>query len=238
MALQRERDQARGASDIAGKKLGELQQIADATRTDLARARADRLGAALTGAQQERDRARSVLDGANKKIAELEQTLVNTQRERDLARTTLDGAFKTMADLEKTLNATKFDPRKANEELERQKPALGPKQLEREVLNEPPKQSDGARAAANMKLPGVEVTNLTEDLRRTYGIMSSVSGVVIVGVEGGYLPVGHVITRVDRTDVATVADFRKRIEAMKKDGTTFAPALVVDPRGFGKHRET
>src|SRR5215475_10183939 len=87
------------------------------------------------------------------------------------------------------------------------------------------------------KTLGLDLSNLTEDLRKRYKIKDSVKGVVITGVEGGSaaaekrLSPGDVIVEVAQEAVSNADAVQKRIDALKKEGRKSALLLVANAEG-------
>jgi serine protease Do len=87
------------------------------------------------------------------------------------------------------------------------------------------------------KALGLDLSNLTDDLRRRYKIKDSVKGVVITGVETGStaaekrLNAGDVIVEVAQEVVADADAVQKRIDALKKEGKKSALLLVANAEG-------
>src|SRR5205085_721712 len=73
------------------------------------------------------------------------------------------------------------------------------------------------------KALGLDLSNMSDDLRKKYKIKDAVKGVVIVGVDGNSaaaekrLNAGDVIVKVTDEEVGTAADVQKRIDQLKKD---------------------
>ena len=87
------------------------------------------------------------------------------------------------------------------------------------------------------KTLGLDLSNLTDDLRKRYKIKDSVKGVVITGVEGGSaaaekrLSPGDVIVEVAQEAVSNADAVQKRIDALKKEGRKSALLLVANAEG-------
>jgi serine protease Do len=87
------------------------------------------------------------------------------------------------------------------------------------------------------KTLGLDLSNLTEDLRRRYKIKESVKGVVITGVDSNSaaaekrLNAGDVIVEVAQEAVASADAVQKRIDALKKEGRKSALLLVANAEG-------
>ncbi len=84
---------------------------------------------------------------------------------------------------------------------------------------------------------GLNLANLTSELRRRYKIKDSVNGVVITGVDANSaaaekrLNAGDVIVEVAQEAVGSAADVQKRIDQLKKDGRKSALLLVANAEG-------
>ena len=87
------------------------------------------------------------------------------------------------------------------------------------------------------KTLGIELANLSEDLRKRYKIKDTVKGVVITGIDAGSpasdkrLSAGDVIVEIAQEAVATADDFQAKIDKLKKDGRRSALLLVAGPDG-------
>jgi serine protease Do len=84
---------------------------------------------------------------------------------------------------------------------------------------------------------GLNLANLTTELRRRYKIKDGVNGVVITGVDANSaaaekrLNAGDVIVEVAQEAVGSAADLQKRIDQLKKDGRKSALLLVANAEG-------
>ncbi len=89
------------------------------------------------------------------------------------------------------------------------------------------------------KTLGLELSNLSDDLRKKYKIRDSIKGVVITGVEPSVaraaadkrLAAGEVIVEVQYEAVPTTTALQERIDKLKKDGKRTAILLVATPQG-------
>jgi serine protease Do len=87
------------------------------------------------------------------------------------------------------------------------------------------------------KALGLDLANLSKDLRSRYKIKDSVKGVVITSVDGASdaadkrLSVGEVIVEVAQEAVSNAADIKKRVEQLKKDGKKSVLLLVSNADG-------
>ena len=85
------------------------------------------------------------------------------------------------------------------------------------------------------KALGLDLANLTDDLRKKHNIKEKVKGVVITGVDPNSaaaekrLEPGMVIAEVQQQPVTSAAELQQRIEKLKKDGKKAAVLLVVSP---------
>jgi serine protease Do len=87
------------------------------------------------------------------------------------------------------------------------------------------------------KTLGLNLANMSDDLRKRYKIKDTVKGVVITGVDSNSpasekrLGAGDVVVEVAQEAVATAADLQKRIDQLKKDGRKSALLLVSNADG-------
>jgi serine protease Do len=87
------------------------------------------------------------------------------------------------------------------------------------------------------KTLGLDLANMTDDLRKRYKIKDSVKGVVITSVETGSaaadkrLGPGDVIVEVAQEAVSDAGDVQKRVEQLKKEGRKTALLLVANAEG-------
>jgi serine protease Do len=87
------------------------------------------------------------------------------------------------------------------------------------------------------KALGLDLANLTDELRKKYKIKDKVKGVLINGVDADSaaaekrLAPGMVIAEVQQQPVANAAELQKRVEQLKKDGKKAVVLLVVSPDG-------
>ena len=87
------------------------------------------------------------------------------------------------------------------------------------------------------KALGLDLANLSKDLRSRYKIKDSVKGVVITSVDGASdaaekrLSAGDVIVEVAQEAVSNAADIKKRVEQLKKDGKKSVLLLVSNADG-------
>lgn len=87
------------------------------------------------------------------------------------------------------------------------------------------------------KTLGLEIANMSDDLRKRYSIQSKIKGVVITGVEANSaaaekrLVPGNVIVSLQQQPVANAADLQTRIDKLKKEGKKAAVFLVSNANG-------
>ena len=87
------------------------------------------------------------------------------------------------------------------------------------------------------KTLGLELANLSDDLRKKYKIKDTVKGVVITGVDASSpaadkrLSAGDVIVEIAQEAVASADDFQAKIDKLKKDGRKSALLLVAGADG-------
>jgi serine protease Do len=87
------------------------------------------------------------------------------------------------------------------------------------------------------KALGIELANMSNDLRKRYKIKDTVKGVVITGIDPGSpaadkrLSPGDVIVEIAQEAVANADDLQARIDKLKKDGRKSALLLVASADG-------
>src|SRR5882762_2886805 len=87
------------------------------------------------------------------------------------------------------------------------------------------------------KALGIELANMSDDLRKRYKIKDTVKGVVITGVDANSpaadkrLSPGDVIVEIAQEAVASADDFQAKIDKLKKDGRKSALLLVAGADG-------
>jgi serine protease Do len=104
-------------------------------------------------------------------------------------------------------------------------------------------QPASAKSAPEVEKPvtqralGLDLANLSNDLRSRYKIKESVKGVVITSVDGASdaaekrLSAGDVIVEVAQEAVSSSDDIKKRVEQLKKDGKKSVLLLVSNADG-------
>jgi serine protease Do len=99
------------------------------------------------------------------------------------------------------------------------------------------KKDDVEEKPAIKKALGLDLANLSDDLRKKYKIKDKVKGVVITAVDANSpasekrLAPGMVIAEVQQQAVANATDLQKRVDALKKEGKKAVVLLVVSPDG-------
>ena len=87
------------------------------------------------------------------------------------------------------------------------------------------------------KALGLDLANLTDELRKKHKITDKVKGVLITGVDVNsaaaekHLSPGMVIAEVQQQAVGSATELQQRIEKLKKDGKKAVVLLVVTPDG-------
>ncbi len=84
---------------------------------------------------------------------------------------------------------------------------------------------------------GIELSNLSDDLRKRYKIKDAVKGVVITGIDSNSpaadkrLSAGDVIVEIAQEAVASADDFQAKIDKLKKEGRKSALLLIAGADG-------
>src|SRR4051794_23686261 len=87
------------------------------------------------------------------------------------------------------------------------------------------------------KTLGLELSNMSDDLRKKYKIKDTVKGIVILGIDAGSpaadkrLNAGDTIVEIAQESVASADDFQAKIDKLKKDGRRSALLLVASAEG-------
>ena len=90
---------------------------------------------------------------------------------------------------------------------------------------------------AVQKSLGLDLSGMTDDLRKRFKIKDSIKGVVITGVDAASvaadkrLAAGSVLVQVEQEVVGTPADVQNRVDALKKAGKKTALLLVATAEG-------
>ena len=99
------------------------------------------------------------------------------------------------------------------------------------------KKDDVEEKPAIKKALGLDLANLTDELRKKHKIKDKVKGVLIIGVDANSpaaekrLAPGMVIAEVQQQTVANAAELQSRVDKLKKDGKKAIVLLVVNPEG-------
>jgi serine protease Do len=87
------------------------------------------------------------------------------------------------------------------------------------------------------KTLGLELANMSDDLRKKYKIKDTVKGIVILGIDAGSpaadkrLNAGDTIVEIAQEVVANADDFQAKIDKLKRDGRRSALLLVASAEG-------
>jgi serine protease Do len=87
------------------------------------------------------------------------------------------------------------------------------------------------------KTLGLELSNMSDDLRKKYKIKDTVKGIVILGVEASSpaadkrLNAGDTIVEIAQEAVTSADDFQAKVDKLKKDGRRSALLLVASADG-------
>src|SRR5467141_1025506 len=108
---------------------------------------------------------------------------------------------------------------------------------EKQAALTPNKDAAPAEKTVVQKTLGLNLANMTDDLRKRYKIKDSVKGVVITGVEAQSpaadkrLNAGDVVVEVSQEAVADTDALQKRVDQLKKEGRKSALLLVANADG-------
>src|SRR5450759_1602556 len=125
--------------------------------------------------------------------------------------------------------------RKGNEEKKIVK--LGRLEDEKKQAALTPKKDGVEEKTVVKKALGLDLANLTDELRKKHNIKDKVKGVLITGVDANSaaaekrLSPGMVIAEVQQQPVSSADELQQRIEKLKKDGKKAVVLLVVTPDG-------
>ena len=128
--------------------------------------------------------------------------------------------------------------RKGKEETLKLTIARMPEEEKDASAKEPPAP---APKATTQRLLGMELTGITDELRKRFKIKDDVAGVVIMTVERNSaaaekgLKAGQVVIEVGQEPVASPDDVRNRVDALKKAGRSHALLLVTDTDGQNRY---
>jgi serine protease Do len=124
--------------------------------------------------------------------------------------------------------------RKGKEETKTVK--LGRLQDEKQATLAPKKNGAEEKSVVKRAL-GLDLANLTDELRKKHKIKDNVKGVLITGIDASSpaaekrLAPGMVIAEVQQEPVNSAAELQQRVEKLKKDGKKAVVLLVVTPDG-------
>jgi len=108
---------------------------------------------------------------------------------------------------------------------------------EKQAALTPNKDAAPPEKSVVQKTLGLNLANMTDDLRKRYKIKDSVKGVVITGVEpqspaaDKRLNVGDVVVEVSQEAVADTDALQKRVDQLKKEGRKSALLLIANAEG-------
>jgi len=114
---------------------------------------------------------------------------------------------------------------------------LGRLEDEKQAALTTKKDEGGTEKPVVKKALGLDLANLTDDLRKKHSIKDKVKGVLITAVEPNSaaaekrLMPGMVIAEVQQQPVSTAAELQQRIDKLKKDGKKAVVLLVLTPGG-------
>jgi serine protease Do len=100
-----------------------------------------------------------------------------------------------------------------------------------------PKKDEPAEKSVTQKALGLNLANMSDDLRKRYKIKDGVKGVVITGIDANSpaadkrLSPGDVIVEIAQEAVASADDLQAKIDKLKKDGRKSALILVAGADG-------
>ncbi len=114
---------------------------------------------------------------------------------------------------------------------------LGRLEDQKEASLTPKKETASEEKTAVKKALGLDLTNLTDELRKKHKIKDKVKGVLITGVDPNSpaaekrLQPGMVIAEVQQQAVKTAAELQQRVDKLKKEGKKAVVLLVISPDG-------
>jgi serine protease Do len=106
------------------------------------------------------------------------------------------------------------------------------KPVKASAKSEPPEEKSVVQ-----KTLGLQLSAMTDDLRKKFKVKDSVKGVIITEVEAASVAAdkrlvpGSVIVAIEQEQVAAPADVTRRVESLKKAGKKTALLLVATPEG-------
>ena len=125
--------------------------------------------------------------------------------------------------------------RKGKEEKKTVK--LGRLEDEKQASLAPKKDEPAEDKPVIKKALGLDLANLSDDLRKKHKIKEKVKGVLITGVDPNSaaaekrLQPGMVIAEVQQQSVKTAAELQERVDKLKKEGKKAVVLLVISPDG-------
>ena len=108
---------------------------------------------------------------------------------------------------------------------------------EKQAALTPKKDAAPEEKSVVQKTLGLNLSNMSDELRSRYKIKDTVKGVVITGVDAQSpaaekrLNAGDVIVEVSQEQVGNTADLQKRVDQLKKEGRKSALLLVANAQG-------
>jgi serine protease Do len=108
---------------------------------------------------------------------------------------------------------------------------------EKQAALTPKKDAAPEEKSVVQKTLGLNLSNMTDELRSKYKIKDTVKGVVITGVDAQSpaaekrLNAGDVIVEVSQEQVGNTGDLQKRVDQLKKEGRKSALLLVANAQG-------
>jgi serine protease Do len=108
---------------------------------------------------------------------------------------------------------------------------------EKQAALTPNKEAAPPEKTVTQKTLGLNLANMTDDLRKRYKIKDTVKGVVITGVDASSpaadkrLNAGDVVVEISQEQVADTDALQKRVEQLKKEGRQKALFLIANADG-------
>ena len=142
------------------------------------------------------------------------------------------------------------DEQRTADDLARQAKAAGEEQEKRQALldqtlrNVAAQRQEMMKNATNnlqgrspVKVLGLELADMSDDLRKRYKIKAGLKGVVVTSVDAGsqaFLEIspGYVIVEANQQPVASTADFQAKVDKLNKDGEGLLLLKVADANGL------
>ncbi len=110
-------------------------------------------------------------------------------------------------------------------------------EAQRQASVNPPAGDRPEPPTASRRVLGLELSGVTEELRRRYSLKENLKGVVVTRVEPNSnaadkrIQAGEIIVEVGQEAVTTPADVSRRVDALKKEGRRSALLLVANAQG-------